>query len=124
LRCKWLIEQQGLAAARQLLCIVCRTGRGGYGLVIGGFAMKKTTLIAGLASVGAVAAVLWTVPAVASTTGSHDTRSGREDRIVRSEGDEDTSSTSAVPEPGTLALLGLGLSGLGLTGLGRKRTKK
>ena len=89
--------------------------------------MKKITLIAGLASVGAVAAVLWTVPVVASTTCSvgcsHETRSGREERIVRNEGDEDTSSTS-VPEPGTLALLGLGLSGLGLTGLGRKRTKK
>lgn len=89
--------------------------------------MKKTTLIAGLASMGAVAAVLWTVPAVAATgcsmSCSHETRSGREERIVRNEGDEDTNSTS-VPEPGTLALLGLGLSGLGLTGLGRKRTKK
>ena len=89
--------------------------------------MKKTTLIAGLASIGAVAAVLWTVPAVAATTCSmncsHETRSGREDRNFKSEGDDDTSSTS-VPEPGTLALLGLGLSGLGLTGLGRKRTKK
>jgi hypothetical protein len=122
-----LIKQQGLAAARQLLCIVCRIGRGGYGSVIGGLEMKKTTLIAGLASIGAVAAVLWTVPAVAATTCSmncsHETRSGREDRNFKSEGDDDTSSTS-VPEPGTLALLGLGLSGLGLTGLGRKRTKK
>ena len=93
--------------------------------------MRKITLIAGLASVGALAAVLWTVPAVANTgcsvgCTSHDARSGREERINRGavdSGDEDTSSTS-VPEPGTLALLGLGLSGLGLTGLGRKRTKK
>jgi hypothetical protein len=89
--------------------------------------MKKITLIAGLASVGAVAAVLWTVPAVASTgcsmDCSHETRSGREVRDFRDASDEETSSTS-VPEPGTLALLGLGLSGLGLTGLGRKRTKK
>ena len=89
--------------------------------------MKKITLIAGLASVSAVAAVLWTVPAVASTgcsmDCSHETRSGREQREFKNEGDDDTGSTS-VPEPGTLALLGLGLSGLGLTGLGRKRTKK
>jgi hypothetical protein len=90
--------------------------------------MKKITLIAGLASVGAVAAVLWTVPAVASTgcsmgCTSHDARSGREDRGGIRNDDDETSSTS-VPEPGTLALLGLGLSGLGLTGLGRKRTKK
>ena len=90
--------------------------------------MKKITLIAGLASVGAVAAVLWTVPVSAATEcagcTSHDARSGREERAVsRNENDDDTGSTS-VPEPGTLALLGLGLSGLGLTGLGRKRTKK
>jgi PEP-CTERM motif-containing protein len=95
----------------------------------GGFEMKRITLIAGLASMGALAAVLWTLPVAASTGCSagcttHDARSGREERFNHSESsDEDTASTS-VPEPGTLALLGLGLSGLGLTGLGRKRTKK
>jgi len=95
---------------------------------LGGFEMKKITLIAGLASLGAVAAVLWTVPVVAGTGCSvgctHEARSGREERpIIKDTGDEDGTSTS-VPEPGTLALLALGLSGLGLTGQGRKRTKK
>lgn len=91
--------------------------------------MKKITLIAGLASVGAVAAVLWTLPAAASTgcsagCTSHDARSGREERFNHNESTDEDEGATSVPEPGTLALLGLGLSGLGLTGLGRKRTKK
>jgi hypothetical protein len=95
--------------------------------------MKKVTLIAGLASLGAVAAVLWTVPAVAAmgcsagctTHDAQDRFPGRDERGSRDNGDDDsTGVTSAVPEPGTLALLGLGLSGLGITGLSRKRTKK
>jgi hypothetical protein len=89
--------------------------------------MKRITLIAGLASVGAVGAVLWSIPATASTGCSvgcsHETRSGREEReSADDEGDE--GGSTSVPEPGTLALLGLGLSGLGLTGLSRKRNKK
>jgi PEP-CTERM motif len=124
------LKNKVFAAARQLL-IDCLSGLAAVAMdrSLGGFEMKKITVIAGLASVGAVAAVLWTVPAVASTgcsagCTSHDARSGREERANRDESsDEETSSTS-VPEPGTLALLGLGLSGLGLTGLGRKRTKK
>ena len=92
--------------------------------------MKKVTLIAGLASLGAVAAVLWTVPAAASAgcsagcTVAQDRFPGREDRGSRDVGDDDSTSPTSVPEPGTLALLGLGLSGLGITGLSRKRTKK
>lgn len=89
--------------------------------------MKKVTLIAGLASLGAVAAVLWTVPVFAAST-VHEAQDrftgGRDDRTSRDNSDDDTGAPTSVPEPGTLALLGLGLSGLGITGLSRKRTKK
>jgi hypothetical protein len=76
--------------------------------------MKKT-LLAGLASVGALGAVLGTTQAFAS---DHEAR----DFWPDSRNDKTEMSTSA-PEPGTLALLGLGLTGLGLTGLSRKRKK-
>jgi hypothetical protein len=88
--------------------------RSGYGSVIGGTKMKKVTLLAGLASLGAFAAVLGAAPAMAS---DHEARDFWPDSKERS-----TSYTQA-PEPGTLALLGLGLTGLGLTGLSRKRKK-
>jgi hypothetical protein len=125
-----LIEQQGFGSGTAIaLVTACRTSRGGYGSVIGDIEMKRITLIAGLASVGAVAAVLWTVPVAAATEcavgcASHDARSGREERDRGFRNDDEETTSTSVPEPGTLALLGLGLSGLGLTGLGRKRTKK
>lgn len=96
--------------------------------------MKKVTFIAGLASLGAVTAVLWTVPAAAAipdcsagctTHDAQDRFPGRDERGSRDDNDDTVTSTStSVPEPGTLALLALGLSGLGITGLSRKRTKK
>jgi hypothetical protein len=78
--------------------------------------MKKVTLLAGLASLGALAAVLGTTPAVADS--DHTARDFWPDSH-----DRYSSDTMSTPEPGTLALLGLGLTGLGLTGLSRKRKK-
>lgn len=69
--------------------------------------MKKVTLLA------ALAAVLSTATALAAD---------HEGRDFWPESRQNDSYTSA-PEPGTLALLGLGLTGLGLTGLSRKRKK-
>ena len=72
--------------------------------------MKKATLLAGLVSLAAVL----TTQAIAADA-AHD--------FWPDSRDQRNSSTMQTPEPGTLALLGLGLTGLGLTGLGRKRKK-
>ena len=71
--------------------------------------MKKVTLLAGLVSLGAV---LGSTQAIAN----HEAKDFWPDSKERS-------TSMQTPEPGTLALLGLGLTGLGLTGLGRKRKK-
>ena len=71
--------------------------------------MKKVTLLAGLVSLGAV---LGTAVAAEEHRASD----------FWPDPHANTNYTQA-PEPGTLALLGLGLTGLGLTGLGRKRKK-
>jgi hypothetical protein len=79
--------------------------------------MNKLTLSA-IASLCAIAAVVWSVPASATAVyEAHDKQPGVYTREV---GDSDEDSTS-VPEPATLALLALGLGGLGLAQRRRKR---
>jgi hypothetical protein len=92
--------------------------------------MKKLSLIAGVASIAATAAVLWSVPVVADDSiehAWHDSLPGQ-DEMPRENNYNNTGSGSSqaktgVPEPGTLALFALGVSGLGLAGLSRRRPK-
>jgi hypothetical protein len=90
--------------------------------------MKRIILVAGMASVAAGAALLWSVPASASVTcGSsacavvHDRWPGRpvSNQNIRT----NQPSPSGVPEPGVLPLLTLGLGGVALIAFRRKRAQ-
>jgi MYXO-CTERM domain-containing protein len=78
--------------------------------------MKKATLIAALAGLATVA--VWSIPASAENV---ERPHNKEPRLGFEHVKQ--ASTPSVPEPGSLALLALGLGGLGLAPLARRRKK-
>jgi len=93
--------------------------------------MKKISVVAGIASIAATAAVLWSMPAIADDSVMHDAHDKwpgawpGADNYTPREWSRDPASGSrqtatGTPEPGTLALFALGMGGLGLAARRRK----
>ena len=98
--------------------------------------MKRFSLVLGVASVAAMVAALCSLPAAADIGGGPNIGVHRAaDRMPVSasrlakeqepDGDSDdpVATSTDVPEPGTLALLALGLSGIGLAAGKRRRAR-
>jgi hypothetical protein len=89
------------------------------------FTMKRITQIAGMASILAATAVMWSVPAAALSCGSsacaqvHDRWPGRPTTSVIHT--SAVTPATGVAEPGILPLLAIGLGGVGFLALRRKR---